>query len=166
MSSKENDWTSGGLDRVARRLERERPGLEALELHDMKRRLQRRTRPQGKGGALRGRIIVAVLSLGLMGAGAGGVVAASGGSGSGASAAASQYKPRCGKGTHFDPRSRKCVANHHLHKCGKGTHPSHGKCVANKPKHFCGRGTHFDKKSGKCVADRRKKHHHHKKHHH
>ena len=63
-----------------------------------------------KGAALKGRIVVCVLSLGLLGAGAGGVVAASGGSANGLSAAAAQY----------------------LH-CQPGTHRVGNRCVPNKP---------------------------------
>src|SRR5436305_538256 len=106
--------------------------------------------PRGKGVALKGRIALAVLVVGLMGVGAGGVMAVGGVSSDGASAAVAQYGHHCGKGTHYNPKTESCVVNR-KHVCGKGTHWSHGKCVADKPRHFCGRGTHYNKKTHKCV---------------
>jgi hypothetical protein len=169
------------LERVVRRLHEERPQMRAPELDSQKTRiLNRAESPMTKGTFMKGRAALAVLTMALMGAGAGGVVAASGGSAGGASSAQSQYvhcgkgthrvgnhcvsngNPHgCGKGTHWNPKTRQCVANPQPPKCGKGTHPKNGQCVANKPKpkHFCGKGTHFDKKSNKCVADKPKPHH-------
>ena len=108
MSGADSNWMRDGLDGVVRRLRDERPQLEPLELDRMKTRvLARGSTRTTKGAAMRRRIAVAVLSLGLMGAGAGGVLAGSSGSSNGASSASAQYHP------------------HHHHKCPNGFHRDH-----------------------------------------
>jgi hypothetical protein len=115
MTRRDDEGVPEGPDSVIRRLRDERPQLDALELDNMKSRVMARARPQRtKGAGLRGRIVVAVLSLSLLGAGAGGVVAASGGSGQGASSAVAQYHKHCRK--HHHRHHGKCVKNKHHHR--------------------------------------------------
>ena len=86
-------------DEVVRRLRDERPQVGALELDGIKTRAMARAMVSPGGRALRSRILVALLSLALMGAGTGGVIAAGGGgSVHGKSAAEKEYKPGCGNG--------------------------------------------------------------------
>jgi hypothetical protein len=155
MGRKDEGGGTEDRDALVRRLRAERPQLAPLELDRLKQSVLSQGRSHStKGANLKGRIAIAVLSLGLMGAGAGGVVAASGGSAGGASSAQSQYV-HCGKGTHRV--GNHCVSNGNPHGCGKGTHwdPKTMKCVAigTKGKHFCGKGTHWDPKSHTCVAN-------------
>jgi hypothetical protein len=175
MSQRPDHKTPDGLDDVVRRLREERPELGPLELDTIKTKINRRTGAANvKGARMRGRAVIAVLALSLLGAGAGGVVAASGISSSGASSATAQYKPpKCPKHTHYDKKNRKCVSNKppkcpkHTHfgkhagrcvsnkrppKCPKGTHHRKGKCVSNaRPK--CPKSTHWNGKVGACVSN-------------
>jgi hypothetical protein len=95
MSRPDNDELDGNLEDVARRLRSERPQASSLELDRMKTRAMARARsPRGRRAGMRPRIIVALLSIGLMVAGTSSVIASEGGGYSGGSGAAeSQYIP-------------------------------------------------------------------------
>lgn len=158
MSRNDNDRTPEGSDPVVRRLREERPQLEALELDRMKTRLMNRRGSQTmKGAGLRGRIVIALLSLGLL---AGGVAAAGSSGGAGASSASAQYKPptKCVKPYYFSHKKHKCVATK-APKCPHGSHfaKKSNACVANKKPHKqspprCSKGYHYNKKFHKCQA--------------
>lgn len=100
------------LQDIARRLRAERPEATALDLDRIKQRARARAfSSRTRGSTLRSRIVVALLTLGLMAGGTGGVIAAGGGN-DGGSASNSQYKPGCGpkktdgvnpSGTHTGP---------------------------------------------------------------
>ena len=79
MKNADQNEMSEANESVVRRLGSERAQMGAMELDLMKTRVMARARTrQPKGAALRGRIVVALLALGLMGAGAGGVMAGGG----------------------------------------------------------------------------------------
>lgn len=127
-------------DQVIQRLQDERPQLSPLELDGIKTRIMGRARNQRtKGAVMGGRVVVALLTLGLLGAGAGGVLATSSGSSNGASSAVAQYGHHCPPGKHLV--DGKCVKS-----CPPGSHRDHGKCV--KP---CPKGTHRNPTTRKCV---------------
>jgi hypothetical protein len=86
---------------VVRRLRAERAAPSAWELDDLKMRVLARARAgtfRTKGRAtMKSRMLVALITVGLMAGGTGGVIAASGGNGNGNDdAAKAQYKPGYG----------------------------------------------------------------------
>src|SRR5947209_292252 len=94
MKNADENRMPEALKAVSRRLRHDRPQLGATELDLMKTRVMARAKTrEPKGAALRGRIVVALLAVGLMGAGAGGVMAGSDGSTGGSQSASSQYRP-------------------------------------------------------------------------
>ena len=114
----DGEWRPEDVERVIHRLEEERPQLGPMDLDDLKQRtLARAGSRTRKGAALKGRVAVAVLSLGLIGAGAGGVVAGSGGSSNGASSACAQYHKHCHK--HHKPKPHTKGAHHVKHHSAK-----------------------------------------------
>jgi hypothetical protein len=97
MSQRDDHWEGEDED-VARRLRDGRPRISAFALDGIKTTVMARVRPTSrKRPAPRSRLLVAMLTVGLMVAGTAGTVAASNSSlSSGTSAAQSQYKPpRC-----------------------------------------------------------------------
>ena len=115
MSSEKDRWPEDA-NGVIRRLQDGRPQMEALEMDRIKTRIMARDRTRGtKGASLKGRMAIAAVTVGLLGAGAGGVAALSGGSAGGASAASAQYRPRCGDDFHRNEEGR-CVRNRHHHR--------------------------------------------------
>lgn len=94
MSRAHEDHEPEDVQEVVRRLRENRAQLEPIELDRIKTRVMARARPPQAGGAtLGGRITVALLTLGLVGAGAGGVMAGSGGPTGGSSSATAQGEP-------------------------------------------------------------------------
>jgi hypothetical protein len=142
MRDRREDRMPDALEGVARQLREDRPQLGALDLDKMKTRvLARAGARQPKGAALRGRIVVAMLALGLMGAGAGGVVAAGGGSANSNQSADGQYQPA------------KC----HTDKAGntKGCEcPDHSVLVSNNGRFECQcpDGSSFSGKGNSCKC--------------
>src|ERR1039458_3395048 len=94
MSQRDDHWEPEDED-VARRLRDGRPRISAFALDGIKTTVMARVRPTSrKRPAPRSRLLVAMLTVGLMVAGTAGTVAASNTSlSSGTSAAQSQYKP-------------------------------------------------------------------------
>jgi len=142
------------LEGVAGRLRAARPHLEPLQLDNMKTRVMARARAQQrKGGALRGRIIVALLSLGLMSVAAGGVVAAGGGSPPPPPSGSGQYEP-----AHCNKQGNTCNCPDHSQlqydsqsqsiacQC-----PNNSDFNAQGNKCSCPSGMKFDDKSESCV---------------
>jgi hypothetical protein len=88
------------LREVADRLRDERAQASPVELDEIKlRTMARAGSARRKGAPLRSRLVVALLSLGLVTAGTTGVVAAGGGNGNGnGNSSSSQYKPGLGCG--------------------------------------------------------------------
>lgn len=110
------------LQDVACRLREERPEVSALDLDRIKQRARARAFPsRTRGSTLKSRIVVALLTLGLMAGGTGGVIAAGGGN-SGGNASNSQYKPGCG------PKKTNGVNPSGTHTGQPGKDPNRGDC--------------------------------------
>jgi hypothetical protein len=145
------------LQGVVRRLQEDRARLEPLQLDTVKTRALAQARaPRQKGQILRGRIVVSLLALGLMGAGAGGVVAAGGGDASGAPSASSQYQPaKCHTDQAGNVKGCNCpdhsvlVSNGGQFQCqcpdGSSFSSKGNSCK-------CPDGMKFDNKTDSCVA--------------
>ena len=114
------------LDRDIERLLREhKPEATGLELDRIKTRAMARAKTSpSKEGLMRSRLVVALLTLGLMAGGTSGVIAAKGGNGKG-NASKSQYRPGKGCGdknhTHTGPPGQNKKGN------SKPCPPSSGK---------------------------------------
>ena len=87
------------LERISQRLRSERPQLDPLRLDEIKTTAMSRAQRGGRT-AMRRRLAVAALTLGLMAAGTGGVIAAGGASQSSGNAATAQYGEQGVKGSH------------------------------------------------------------------
>ena len=135
MSQRDDHWEGEDED-VARRLRDGRPRISAFALDGIKTTVMARVRPTSrKRPAPRSRLLVAMLTVGLMVAGTAGTVAASNSSlSSGTSAAQSQYKPpRC------TPNGREC-------KCSQSAiRVSKDRCV-------CPANESFAQGSNDCVC--------------
>jgi hypothetical protein len=94
MRNKHEHWDAEDDD-VVQRLRDEKPQISRIELDGIKTRVMMRAgRSKSPSGAPRSRLLVAIVTVGLMAAGTAGTLAASGSStSSGTGAAQSQYRP-------------------------------------------------------------------------
>jgi hypothetical protein len=133
MSQRDEHWEPDDED-VARRLRDGRSRLSAFELDGIKTTVMARVRPSSrKRPAPRSRLLVAMVTVGLMVAGTAGAVATSNGSfSSGTGAAQAQYKPCPNDQTRTD--SGRCVVKHPHTSCPNDQIlTDSGRCVV-KPK--------------------------------
>ena len=142
---------------IARRLREERPELGALQLDAMKTRVMASARvPRSKGATLRGRIVVALLALGLMGAGAGGVVAGGGDTSPGQQSGTSQYQPaKCKTDKAGNVKGCNCPDHSNLVFTGGSFQcqcPDGSSFDSKGNKCGCPDGMKFDDKTDSCVV--------------
>lgn len=154
MSDGEGHSTPEEFEEVAGLLRERRPTISALELDGIKTRALARARHPRQTPTLRGRVLVALLAVGLMAAGTGGVIAAGpGGGGGGTQAAQSQYRP-----PHCNKDQTKCKCPDHSQPVPGGVNgqpacacPGGSSFNGNGNDCKCPTGEKFDDKTQMCV---------------
>jgi hypothetical protein len=155
LSHRDESHIPDDLEPTARRLGRERPELSPIELDQIKTRLMSRRGGRARG-SLRGRILVAAIALGLMGAGAGGVMAGSGTPSNPTPAASSQYaNEHCHTDQAGNTKGCSCPDHSVLTSNGHGTVCTcPGGSTVNNNGNSCqcpASAPQFDNKSDTCV---------------
>jgi hypothetical protein len=154
MSDWQNDNQDEGFDEVIRRLQEQRPEATPFELDQLKMRALARTRTSGRKGFMRTRLIVTILSVGLLAAGTGGVIAGKGGP-----------KPPKGGGAqgheyHFHKPKKDCSQDKNSDKCVQHSQKRNAHETQNVQKRCAQQGAaygpgcpEYDKREQQCERD-------------